>query len=111
MEPITVIAAVVAAALGFGVNQNMTKKRLGDIENKSKKELEKAEKDAAKLLDNAKKEADSIKDDLQKAAYDTIKLEQINPFDLNSIVNKILEIHEKNKFFLLFLISNYFLEN
>ena len=62
MEPITIVAALVAAAAGFSVNQQITKKKFGEVEKKAEKEIEKAESTGKEVLAEAKKEAERIKD-------------------------------------------------
>ena len=38
MEPVTIILAIVGVVVGFGVNQSMTKKKLGSAEAEAEKQ-------------------------------------------------------------------------
>lgn len=66
MEPVTIILAIAGVVVGFGVNQGMTKKKLGSAEAEAQKKLEKAKKDAAKLLEEAREEAGRLADEARK---------------------------------------------
>lgn len=57
MEPVTIILAIVGIAVGFGVNQTMTKKKLGSAEAEAEKQLDKAKKESSKLVAEAREEA------------------------------------------------------
>lgn len=67
MEPITIIiGAVVGGAVGFGANQAMTKKRLGDVEDKAKKEIDDAKSQAKEIVHDAKDEAARVAEEVRK---------------------------------------------
>ncbi len=66
MDPITIVAAIVALGVGFGASTYTTKKKIGSAEEKAEKELDKAKKDAKKELEKAKEEAMKIADDARK---------------------------------------------
>lgn len=62
MELITIALAVIGGAVGFGVSQVNTKRRLGDVEQKAKKEISEAKEKAQELVLEAKDEAAKLKD-------------------------------------------------
>lgn len=66
MDPITLLLIVVGAAAGFGVNQTLTKKKLGSAEEAAEKELKKARKEAEKALADAREEAAQLSDTARK---------------------------------------------
>lgn len=66
MDPITIVAAVVALGAGFGASTYMTKQKLGSAEAEAKKELEKAKREATKQVNEAKEEALKIADEARK---------------------------------------------
>lgn len=66
MDPITIIAAVVALGAGYGASTYITKQKIGSAEEKAEKELEKAKRDARKELEKAKEEALKIADEARK---------------------------------------------
>jgi len=73
MEPITIVVAIAAAGIGFGVNQNLSKKKIGSVEQKAEKRLSTAKEEADKALSDAKKEAEAIKDAAKKEDADQKK--------------------------------------
>jgi len=62
MEPVTIILSIVGVVVGFGVNQSLTKKKLGSAEAEAEKQVEKAKKEASKLVLDARDEASKIAD-------------------------------------------------
>jgi ribonuclease Y len=66
MDPITIVAAVVALAAGFGASTYRTKQKLGSAEAEAKKELDKAKREASKQVNEAKEEALRIADEARK---------------------------------------------
>lgn len=66
MEPLTLLLAVGGVAVGFGVSNTVTSKKLGDAKDKADKELSKAKKEAEKALDEAKKEADKLAEEARR---------------------------------------------
>jgi len=66
MEPITIILAIIGVAVGFGVNQSMTKKKLGSAEHEVEKQLEKAKKEATKLVQESREEASKLADEARR---------------------------------------------
>jgi len=62
MDPITIVAAIIALGAGYGASTYTTKKKLGSAEQEAKKELEKAKKDASKLIAEAKEESLNLAD-------------------------------------------------
>ncbi|MCA9347301.1 ribonuclease Y [Candidatus Saccharibacteria bacterium] len=66
MEPITIVLALVGVVVGFGVNQSMTKKKLGSAAAEAEKQLEKAKKESSKLVQEARDEAAKIADEARK---------------------------------------------
>ena len=66
MGPVTIILAIVGIVVGYGVSQNMTKKKLGSAEKEAEKQLEKAKKEASKQLDDARMEAGKIADEARR---------------------------------------------
>jgi ribonuclease Y len=66
MDPISIVAIVVALGAGFGASQYTTKKKIGSAEEEAKKEKEKAKREAAKVLSDAKDEAYKIAEESRK---------------------------------------------
>jgi ribonucrease Y len=66
MEPVTLLLAAVAAAVGFGANQALTQKKLGSAEEQAKKELTKAKKEATRLKEEAREEAAKLAEAARK---------------------------------------------
>lgn len=60
MEPLIIVFAIAGAALGFGANTVITKKKLGSAQDQADKELSKAKKEADKIVDDARNEAKNI---------------------------------------------------
>ena len=95
MEPIITLAVgAVAAFVGFFASQNISKKRIGDVEQKSKKQLEDAKNEAKTLVIGAKEEAAGIKDEAQKeqkSLRDDIKAEQKRIHAREEVLDKKLD--------------------
>lgn len=67
MDPISIVIAVVGgAAVGFGADTVLTKRRVGSAQDQVEKELAKAKKEATKLVDTAREEANSIAEGARK---------------------------------------------
>ncbi len=66
MDPITLVLALAGIAVGYGVSQNVTKKKLGSATEAAEKELKKAKKEAAKVLEEAREEAAKLADTARK---------------------------------------------
>lgn len=66
MDPVTIVAAVIALGAGYGVSTYTTKQKIGSAEAEAKKEREKAKRDAAKALADAKEEALKIADEARR---------------------------------------------
>jgi ribonuclease Y len=66
MDPITIVFAVAALAVGFGANTALTKKKLGSAQDQADKEIQKAKREASKLLADAREEAGKVADDARK---------------------------------------------
>ena len=63
MEPITIIAAIIALGAGYGVATQQTKSKMGSAEKRDEEKLEKAKKEADEIVRDAKKEADRVLDE------------------------------------------------
>lgn len=66
MEPITIALAVAGVAVGFAANNQMTKRKLGEVTDEADKELKKAKKEAEKLVEEAREEANRVADKTRK---------------------------------------------
>lgn len=66
MDPLTIVAAVVALAGGYGASTYVTKQKLGSAEAEAKKELDKAKRESTKLVNEAKEEAIKLADEARK---------------------------------------------
>lgn len=66
MEPITLLLVVVGAAAGFGVNQAVTKQKLGSATEAAEKEMKRAKKEAAKALEDAREEAAKLAENARR---------------------------------------------
>jgi ribonucrease Y len=66
MDPISIVAIVVALGAGFGASQYTTKKKIGSAEAEAKKEREKSKRESAKLVSEAKEEALKIAEESRK---------------------------------------------
>lgn len=66
MDPITLLLVVVGAAAGFGVNQAVTKQKLGSATEAAEKEMKRAKKEAAKALEDAREEAAKLAENARK---------------------------------------------
>jgi ribonuclease Y len=66
MDPISIVAIVVALGAGFGASQYTTKKKIGSAEAEAKKEKDKAKREAAKLVSDAKDEAHKIAEESRR---------------------------------------------
>ena len=66
MDPLTIVAAIIALGAGFGASNYVTKQKLGSAEEKAEKELEKAKKEARKEIEAAKEEAAKIAEEARK---------------------------------------------
>lgn len=66
MDPITIVLALAGLAVGFGVNNAITKKKLGSAEETAEKEIAKAKKEADKLLSHAREEAATVAEEARK---------------------------------------------
>jgi ribonuclease Y len=66
MDPLTIVAAVVALGAGYGASTYVTKQKIGSAEEKASKELDKAKREARKQLEEAKDEAMKIADEARK---------------------------------------------
>jgi ribonuclease Y len=66
MDPITIVLALVGAALGFGANTVITKRRLGSAQDQAEKERVKAKKEADKLVNEARNKAAELADETRK---------------------------------------------
>ncbi len=66
MDPITIVAVLVAISAGYGINGYVTKQKIGSAENEAQKEIDKAKKESEKLLAAAKEEANKLADEARK---------------------------------------------
>jgi len=66
MDPITIVAAIVALGAGFGASTYVSKQKIGSAEAEASKEKEKAKREATKLVSEAKEEALKLADDARK---------------------------------------------
>ncbi|HUS26027.1 MAG TPA: ribonuclease Y [Nevskiaceae bacterium] len=66
MELITIVLAVVGAAVGFGANTVITKQKLGSAQDQADKELSKAKREAAKVVEEARREAGDVAEAARK---------------------------------------------
>jgi ribonuclease Y len=66
MDPITIVAAIVALGAGYAGSTYKTKQKLGSAEAEAKKELEKAKKESSKLVNEAKEEALKLADEARR---------------------------------------------
>lgn len=66
MDPLTLVLALAGVGIGFGVNQTLTKQKLGSAEEAAEKELKKAKKEAAKALEDAREEAAKLSEAARK---------------------------------------------
>jgi ribonuclease Y len=66
MDPITIVAAIVALGVGFGASTYTTKQKIGSAEEKAQKELDKAKREGNKALEEAKEQASKIADEARK---------------------------------------------
>ncbi len=66
MEASVIVAAVVAAAAGFGASQVVTRRRVGSADEQAKSKLEQAKKEAQELVIKAKEEAASLAEEARK---------------------------------------------
>lgn len=73
MGPVTIILAIVGIVVGYGVSQNMTKKKLGSAEKEAEKQLEKAKKEADKLVAKAKEDSLTLLEEARKDDVDRRK--------------------------------------
>jgi len=87
MIPITIVLALAGAALGFGANTVLTRKKIGSADAQAKKELEKAKKEADKLLDQSRSEAAQLIDTARKE-------EQERRRELKEIEQRLLDREE-----------------
>lgn len=98
MDPITIVAAIVALGAGFGASTYVTKKKIGSAEAEVKKEKEKAKRDAQKLVTEAKEEAlklaeESRKED--KKRRDEFKQIEVRLLDRETALDKKLDELDK----------------
>lgn len=87
MDPITIVLALAGIAVGFGVNNTVTKRKLGSATDQAKKELTKAKKEASKLVDEAREESNRANDEARK-------LEQSRRKELKDIEQRLLDREE-----------------
>ncbi len=66
MEIVALLLAVAGIGVGYGTNQVITKKKLGNAEEAAEKELKKARKEADKALAAAREEAAQLADQARK---------------------------------------------
>ncbi len=66
MDPISLVAIIVALGVGFGASTFQTKKKIGSAEEEAKKDKEKAKKESTKLITEAKEEALKIAEESRK---------------------------------------------
>jgi ribonuclease Y len=66
MDPISIVAIVVALGAGFGASQYTTKKKIGSAEAEAKKEREKSKRESTRLVNEAKEEALKIAEESKK---------------------------------------------
>jgi ribonucrease Y len=66
MDPITIIAVIIALSAGFGASTYTAKKKIGSAQDEVKKEKEKAKREAQKLVADAKDEALKLAEEARK---------------------------------------------
>jgi len=66
MDPITIVAAIVALGAGFGASTYVSKKKIGSAEADVSKEKEKAKRESARLITEAKEEAFKLADEARR---------------------------------------------
>lgn len=84
MDPITIVLAVAGAAVGFGANTVLTKRKVGSAAQQAEKELLQAKKEASKLVTEAREE-------VNKANEEARKLEQTRRKELKEIEQRLLD--------------------
>lgn len=87
MEPITIVLALVGAAVGFVSHEVVTKKKVGSAAERADKELAQAKKEAQKLVTEAQDEAN-------RANEEARKLEQTRRKELKEIEQRLLSREE-----------------
>lgn len=66
MDPITIVVAVAAVAIGFGGNAVITRQKTGKAEEQAKKEIEKAKRESRKIVQDAREEASKLADEARR---------------------------------------------
>lgn len=87
MEPITIVLALVGAAVGYVSHEVVTKKKVGSAAERADKELSRAKKEAQKLVQEAQDEAN-------RASEEARKLEQTRRKELKEIEQRLLSREE-----------------
>lgn len=82
-----IVAALVAAAAGFGASQIVTKRRVGSADDQAKNKLEQAKKEAQEITIKAKEEAARI-------AEETRKEDQTRRSEIKNIEQRLLSREE-----------------
>jgi ribonuclease Y len=87
MELVTIAVAVICAALGFGANTVVTKKKLGTAADQAQKELDKAKREASKITNDAREQAGKIADESRRE-------EQNRRREFKDIENRLVQREE-----------------
>lgn len=67
MDPISaIVVGLISLAVGYGANQTLSKKRIGEADQKAKGELSKAKGEAQDLVQSAKDEAAKVKEESRR---------------------------------------------
>lgn len=98
MDPITIVAAVLALGAGFGASTYVSKQKVGSAEAEVKKEKEKAKRDAQKLVAEAKEEALKLAEEARledKKRRDEFKNIEVRLLDRETSLDKKLDELDK----------------
>jgi len=66
MDPITIVAAIVALGAGFGASTYVSKQKIGSAEAEVNKEKDKAKRESSRLISEAKEEALKLADEARR---------------------------------------------
>jgi ribonuclease Y len=98
MDPITIVAAVLALGAGFGASTYVSKQKVGSAEAEVKKEKEKAKREAQKLVAEAKEEALKLAEESRledKKRRDEFKNIEVRLLDRETSLDKKLDELDK----------------
>ncbi len=98
MEPITIVAAIVALGVGFFGSQQTSKKRLGDAAEKADKAVKKAKDEAKDVVRDAKDEAAKLMDEARREEQEhrkELKKEQQRVHDREENLDRKLDELDK----------------